>query len=319
MREINSGIYRILNIINGKCYVGSSKNLKKRISDHLSAIKRKMHHNPILVKAIEKYGLENFKFEILAKCPSEYLLKLEQYFVDILYSEYNINKIVDPRINIRNNMDRTPLSLMKKKNLGLSDIGKMKGYVEKGYTYSEIANVFNVNSNDVYRWVNGKIGKSLSIDSNVPAKKFNYGYYNIITNDTSYFFKLRDLAESLSLPRQCTLVCDYVKDNKVYKDCYVLFNSENEKEKVEKAKSGELQKDYLEKKYNTMISDLEKIWASRTILYDVTDKKDIIIYSGSIKEIANKFNVNKLKVRYSYKNNILFLKEYKVVKHNKID
>lgn len=58
-----SGIYLFRNKINGKCYVGQAIKIRKRFLQHLAKY-RSEHHYP-LYQALNKYGLENFEFEIL--------------------------------------------------------------------------------------------------------------------------------------------------------------------------------------------------------------------------------------------------------------
>lgn len=58
------GIYLIINDINGKKYVGQSINLRKRLIKHCERCCHKRFDNP-LYRAILKYGLDNFSFEIL--------------------------------------------------------------------------------------------------------------------------------------------------------------------------------------------------------------------------------------------------------------
>lgn len=65
-----AGIYVIKNSINGKIYVGKSKNCYKRLHQHLSDIKidnRNYNENPYLLNAFKKYGNENFECYILEK------------------------------------------------------------------------------------------------------------------------------------------------------------------------------------------------------------------------------------------------------------
>ena len=62
------GIYVIKNLINGKIYVGKSKNIYKRIHQHLYDIKtkdRNYNENPHLLNSINKYGVNNFDYYVI--------------------------------------------------------------------------------------------------------------------------------------------------------------------------------------------------------------------------------------------------------------
>jgi len=72
-----SGVYQIVNIINGHKYIGSSTNLKKRLGVHKNMLKSDKHDNPHLQNAWNKYGKENFKFEIICSCPEDKTIKFE--------------------------------------------------------------------------------------------------------------------------------------------------------------------------------------------------------------------------------------------------
>jgi len=88
----NTGIYKIRNIINDDCYIGSaSYTFNKRWNTHKHQLKNNKHHSIILQRAWNKYGENNFKFEIIECCePSECLIK-EQHYLDNLKPKYNIN------------------------------------------------------------------------------------------------------------------------------------------------------------------------------------------------------------------------------------
>ena len=58
------GIYLIRNVVNGKCYIGQSIYLKKRLLKHITLSDRKMHNTP-LYEDIQKYGINSFEFDIL--------------------------------------------------------------------------------------------------------------------------------------------------------------------------------------------------------------------------------------------------------------
>ena len=68
------GIYVIKNLINGKIYVGKSKNCYKRLHQHLSDINidsRNYNENPHLLNAFKKYGSDNFDYYIVEKFNEE--------------------------------------------------------------------------------------------------------------------------------------------------------------------------------------------------------------------------------------------------------
>jgi len=76
------GIYRILNTENGKCYVGQSRNLYKRMSEHKRLLCLGKHPNQKLQHAYKKYGEASFKFSIEIECedPSD-LDSIEMMFI----------------------------------------------------------------------------------------------------------------------------------------------------------------------------------------------------------------------------------------------
>lgn len=90
---MNSGVYKITNLVTGKFYIGSSIDLKRRKDKHFSELKHNKHINPHLQSSANKHGIENFNFEILAFCAKEDCVKLEQEFLDILKPDYNICKV----------------------------------------------------------------------------------------------------------------------------------------------------------------------------------------------------------------------------------
>jgi group I intron endonuclease len=74
-------IYKITNIKNNKCYIGETiQNLAKRWKDHKSAIKRDGGCKA-LKSAIKKYGLDNFKFEVIIICFDEDRLIYEKEYI----------------------------------------------------------------------------------------------------------------------------------------------------------------------------------------------------------------------------------------------
>ncbi|MDP3986985.1 MAG: NUMOD3 domain-containing DNA-binding protein [Nanoarchaeota archaeon] len=84
-----SGIYCIVNIVNGKIYIGSAINLRKRYVSHKNSLNRGDHHNSHLQRSWNKYGECCFDFQILEICEKKKsLIKKEQYWLDY-YRSYD--------------------------------------------------------------------------------------------------------------------------------------------------------------------------------------------------------------------------------------
>jgi hypothetical protein len=71
------GIYRFISP-SGKCYVGQSENIERRLIEHRSA---STYKNPKFYNAIKKYGFDNMTFEILEECEKGKLVEKEIYWI----------------------------------------------------------------------------------------------------------------------------------------------------------------------------------------------------------------------------------------------
>ena len=60
-----SGVYALVNKVNGKVYIGSSVNLYLRLRDYFSPWYATTFPNLLISKAVVKYGLVNFAVLIL--------------------------------------------------------------------------------------------------------------------------------------------------------------------------------------------------------------------------------------------------------------
>lgn len=85
------GIYKITNILNGHSYIGQSVNIEKRwIKEKSSAFnKNDIAYNYPLSKALRKYGVENFIFEVIEECSSEILNDREKFWINYYNTFYN--------------------------------------------------------------------------------------------------------------------------------------------------------------------------------------------------------------------------------------
>lgn len=90
-----SGIYKLTSLINGKCYIGKSVDVKKRIADHFKSVvgiksiaDQAVHH------AILKEGFWNWQIEVITYCDKDKLNELEKYYIEFFKAQefgYNRN------------------------------------------------------------------------------------------------------------------------------------------------------------------------------------------------------------------------------------
>ena len=102
---MKTGVYRIRNINNNDCYVGSAKDIDKRWYRHKYDLNRNKHGNEHLQRAWNKYGENLYVFEIIEECQTILLLEREQHYLD-LKPKYNIGLKSSGGDNLTNNPNR---------------------------------------------------------------------------------------------------------------------------------------------------------------------------------------------------------------------
>ena len=129
------GIYCIKNIINNKVYIGSSNGILNRWASHKYYLKNNIHKNPHLQNAYNKYGSENFVYEIIKECKESDLISEEDKNI-ILYKSldrdfgYNIELPSRQNQSTESNEKRRIAMTGKKKteehrlNISKAQIGK---------------------------------------------------------------------------------------------------------------------------------------------------------------------------------------------------
>jgi group I intron endonuclease len=81
--EIKSGIYQIVNRVNGKVYIGSAVDTKTRWQKHRYELNRQNHGNIHLQRAWQEYGADAFEFSVVEQVadPND-LITREQFWLD---------------------------------------------------------------------------------------------------------------------------------------------------------------------------------------------------------------------------------------------
>lgn len=105
-----SGVYQIILKEDGRSYVGSAIDIKKRWNNH----KSKANSNTdmqVIARAIAKHGFENFEWKILEECSVENLIEREQYWLDKIrpFADenhgFNVRKIAKSNYGIKRSIE----------------------------------------------------------------------------------------------------------------------------------------------------------------------------------------------------------------------
>jgi len=150
---MTSGVYQIVNLVNGHRYVGRSKNIEHRFYSHRFYLRHNKHHCIYLQRAWNKYGELSFRFEIIFnELNSEEQIAIEQNLIDNTDNKYNISmsakfggdltsmhpnhdKIVDDKRKIQ--LERFRIMSQDERKIVCGRPGKQNGMY--GKTHSETA------------------------------------------------------------------------------------------------------------------------------------------------------------------------------------
>jgi len=116
------GVYRIRNILDHKCYVGSAAGkggLKHRWRTHKYRLNHNKHCTQKLQRAWNKYGMDAFVFEVLLYCDPENCLMYEQIALDHFKPEYNTCKIAGNILGIKRSQET--IEKLRQQKLGANN------------------------------------------------------------------------------------------------------------------------------------------------------------------------------------------------------
>lgn len=85
-----------MNRVNGKVYIGSSIDIKRRWYKHKATLRKSKHANAKLQAAWNKYGEDSFDFCVVEECSRDGLIAREQSWIDscdCVEVGYNLNPV----------------------------------------------------------------------------------------------------------------------------------------------------------------------------------------------------------------------------------
>ncbi len=219
---MKSGIYKILNVLNNKFYIGSSKDIKQRWTRHLKDLKSNKHHNIHLQRSFNKYGLSSFRLEIVEYTHD--LLNREQYYLDLLKPYYPIGYNIGTQSSGGDNLSNNPNkdSIIQKISIGVKQHYKNEPINKKLLRSQKVTGKLNPNFGNKWsdtqrqRASNLRKGKKLSdatkkkMSSIVKARWKNQDFKNKMrnkrkgTNNSFYGKKHTDKSKQLMKNSQKT-------------------------------------------------------------------------------------------------------------------
>ena len=135
------GIYKIENLINHKIYIGQSIRIERRWTEHCNK-----NGKSIISKAIQKYGKQNFSFQVIEECEPERLNELEEYYIkkynSIIPNGYNIIDIIDGESS-------SYVFLTKE------DVSSIIEDIKNDINFSSIAEKYDISIRSIYSINNG--------------------------------------------------------------------------------------------------------------------------------------------------------------------
>ena len=234
------GIYKSENKINGKCYVGQSIDIQNRWNIHKTHLKNNYHHNIYLQRAWNKYGEDNFKFEILELCLEDELDSKEIEWIDRLRSYIYFTDSNGYNMNIGGDGNRKELEILQfdlfgnyvneYKNIHIASqltnisIQAISGCCNKRHKYA-----------GEYIWVYKCDYKNIDSLSWYfeNSKLKNINQYNLDGNLIKTWRCLKDIINELHINPQCCLrnvaytcggyIFKYVNDNFILDDDYLYL------------------------------------------------------------------------------------------------
>lgn len=219
----NIGIYKITNTINQKIYIGQSCRLHERWLEHLRAgqpekykSKNERDNNSSIHKAMQKYGIENFTFEILEYCDKNLLDLKEQEWIQ--YYNSNIKEI---GYNLTKSGQKN--FVLKGENHGQAkftqkEIDEIITLLKQNIlSYNEISKKYNI-SKPMLSNIN--LGKNWKKDSEkYPLRKTSYAvignnHTNAVLNDKLVIEIRNKYSEGMSI-KQILLEYRYINENTI--------------------------------------------------------------------------------------------------------
>lgn len=209
-------IYKITNTINGKCYIGQSKDYKARFQGHKLQLRKNEHDNPHLQYAWNKYGADAFTFEVLEF--TEDYNEREKYYIK-LYNSTNESC----GYNILEGGENPPVRAHS--TLSVEDVKQIQNMFINGYALDDICDKFplvtrgqinKINTGAV--WYDELLNYPLKKDNDneIGTEIANSIIYDLLNTNITQ----REIAKKYGISRTCVTAINNGDVQKYYNESY---------------------------------------------------------------------------------------------------
>lgn len=208
-------IYKITNKINGKSYIGQTTNYQRRFREHRNKGYGEEPNKP-LYNAFDKYGIDNFDFEVIEDLTENYNEREKywiQYYNTLLPNGYNIEPGgEEPPLNIGENSpyaEHTKQQIEEiKESLKNTDV-----------SFEELAKKYNYSVSSILKINNGKIWFNQNDIYPLRIDKRNKRYYSerallIIDDLLNTALTQKEIAKKYGVSRSCVTMINIGENNR---------------------------------------------------------------------------------------------------------
>lgn len=200
-----AGIYRWVNKVNGNTYIGSSVNLGRRFRVYYDFSYLSVRINKAksrIYSAILKHGYSNFQLDILEYCTKENAISREQYYIDLLKPEYNLNSTAGSRLgSILSEETREKMSISAKGHKHTEETKKLISLANKGINNPNFGKTHSEETKALISLA--RLGKSILSESIKSKMSEDSGtalkVIDLKTNETSVYTSITKAAKAMAV------------------------------------------------------------------------------------------------------------------------
>lgn len=225
-----TAIYMWTNKLNGKRYIGSAKDLKRRLLNYFSVAFISNDLTMPIYRALLKYGYSNFSLTILEVCDLDVVLEREQHYISTLNPEYNVCPTAGSTLG-KLHTEESKLKISRtKKNIGVGESNSMYGKVhteEARKLMREAKLGGNLSDETKVKLSKAATGRKFTEEhkANLSASKRNSKKLSVLDLETgieSLYDSINEASRCLNLPSDSIRANMRSKNQKPYKGRYVF-------------------------------------------------------------------------------------------------